>query len=97
MKTNGFTEFTYTNGKWEVMVHVDARERITRLYTYRRDAEEINSGGYDGQNGKPLHPFHWKDGLNPLFVDLNGHALKRFVSEFIESGELVCTEREEAA
>ncbi len=94
-KQAGFTEFTYTNGEWDVMVHVDKRERIIALYTYRRDAEEINGGGYDGQNGKPLRAFNWQEGKNSLFVHLTGAAMRRFVREFIDSNELVCTEREE--
>ncbi len=95
-RKGGFTEYTYTDGTWEVMVHVSAKtQAITALYTYRKDAEEINNMGLDGLNGKPLHPFTWHEGKNSLFVHLKGRsAIRRFVSEFIESGDMVCTERE---
>ena len=90
-----FAEYTYTDGEWEVMAHVwsDSPE-IHAIYTYREDAEEINAGNWDGQNGKPLRPFTWHEGRNPAFVHLKGPAIRRFVAEFIESGELICAERE---
>lgn len=92
-----FTEYTYTDGTWEVMAHVysDSPE-IRTIYAYRKDAEECNAGDWDGQNGKPLRPFTWHEGRNPAFVHLKGRAaIRRFVMEFIESGELICTERED--
>ena len=94
--SRAFTEYTYTDGEWEVMAHVRAGSPdITAIYTYRRDAEEMSAGDWDGQNGKPLRPFVWHEGRNPLFVHLKGRAaIRRFVAEFIESGDLVCTERE---
>ena len=94
MKT--FTEFTYTDGEIEIMVHHDARARVVALYTYARDAKEINESDCDGRNGKPLRPFAWQEGKNPLFLHLHGSEMRRFVREFIDSGELVCTERENA-
>jgi hypothetical protein len=92
---SGFTEFTYTDGSWEVMVHHDSRGKVIALYTDRETAHEINGTNLDGVNGKPLRAFYWQDGQNPLFVHLHGAEMRRFVREFIDTNELVCIEREE--
>ncbi len=92
-RASGFTEFTYTDGEREVMVHHDANGNSIALYTYRKDAETFN--GEEDARGKPIAPFVWHDGKNPLFVHLRGRAIARFIAAFIDSGELVCPEREE--
>lgn len=91
-----FTEYTYTNGLSEFMAHVCSEtSEIFAIYTYADTAERWSDENEDSVTGKPLRPFVWHEGRNPGFRHLKGRAaIRRFVAEFIESGELICTERE---
>lgn len=91
---NSYTEFTYSDGENEVMVHHrTSDDKVIRLYMY---ADQVNNfEGYESQRtGKIMTPFSWKPGKNALFVHLKGPAMQRFYNEFMESGELICAERE---
>ena len=91
-----FTEYTYTNGFSEFMVHVRSdTSEIFAIYTYADTAERWHGENEDSVTGKPLRPFVWHEGRNPGFRHLKGRAaIRRFVNEFIDSGELICTERD---
>lgn len=92
---NSFTEYTYTDGENEIMVHHRISDfKIIAVYMYADQIDSIygnNVNSYDGQKGK-LTPFKWTKGKNPLFIHLPKKSIRRFVAEFIESGELVCDE-----
>lgn len=91
-----FTEYTYTDGQSEVMAHHDSKtDKIVRLYTYAKDAPGFDA--CENENGKPVTPFPWQIDQNPGFLHLEGAAMRRFVREFIDSGDLICTERENEA
>ncbi len=92
-KDNSYTEYTYTDGEVEVMLHHRVTDdKILAVYTYAKDAPSFNQ--YEDSKGRPMTPFTWEPGLNPLFVHLKKGQIPRFVREFIDS-ELVCVEREE--
>jgi hypothetical protein len=93
-KARAFTEYTYTDGESEVMVHHrNSDNKVIALYTYAKDAPSFDD--CENLRGKPMTPFPWKTGPNPAFLHLSGASMRRFVAEFIDSGELVCPEREE--
>lgn len=88
-----FTEYTYTDGVIEVMVHHNKRGNVIAVYTYVKDAQSINES--DNERGEPMKPFDWQPGKNSLFVHLPKGQIRRFVREFIDSNELVCAELED--
>ena len=90
---NTLIEYTYTDGTVEVMVHhCPKTHRVLRVYTYANDAHELD--GFENEKGRPSAPYTWETGRNPAFVHLKASQVRRFVAEFIDSDELVCSELE---